>query len=693
MAGKIALIRRGECYFYQKALNAQGAGALAAVIYNHSPGLVTMLGSGMSSVDDSIHIPSIFIDMTEGIELRVAAMAGPTTATLHCQAAPLCPTARDDHCDEPYACLPGTDTRDCAEAGYSRGGNPFCPYTNDRECDEVAYCPAGSDTMDCCDAGVPRETDLSHRTIDPSDVCCTGDCPAPASNYCRWSNDGECDEPPIGYACPVGSDTVDCDAVRQAPCRYADDSECDEGMYCLPGTDFNDCCGSVGVVKPGVPNTENAECSEAAARIAGMPRAPGPDSCWWANDRECDEPSICPYGTDTTDCSTNLELEPEPAAFDGGPCDEVTWPDVDSNADTSGICGECKVLVHFGTGESAKYEGKCSNYCAAVGAATSMPMRCVGAWEDMPGADSCNVSHDETCGEAMHDPTGAETTDGICECRLVDPASPAVQANAALHEVVPREAPEDTSCRLLCTLPVVLIAGVCCLLACKRYNLRPVALVQAKLTASQTDNIYLSTASDDTADETASLTSAGRTDYNPLQPPDSTSHVHQYRATGGATSTNTGGARADSSAVAISAPVPAPSKAPARVGMKPQAQVESILAGAAASVGVTEQRPTPEPEPAPAPAPTIGTTPAAKTAARAAARATAKAVTAKAVAAAPAPPTPAAAEEVMFWSAMDPTAVAAALQGPAAAPQPTPGVSSALQSPTTTSSPERPTAL
>eukprot|EP01043_Picozoa_sp_COSAG02_P098806 COSAG02_NODE_34936_length_476_cov_0.819629_1_plen_49_part_10 len=49
------MIQRGECYFYQKALNAQGAGALAAVIYNHSPGVVAMAGSGSASVDASIH--------------------------------------------------------------------------------------------------------------------------------------------------------------------------------------------------------------------------------------------------------------------------------------------------------------------------------------------------------------------------------------------------------------------------------------------------------------------------------------------------------------------------------------------------------------------------------------------------------------------------------------------------------------
>ena len=57
---------------------------------------------------------------------------------------------------------------------------------------------------------------------------------------------------PLGAACPVGTDTADCEAAAHAACQYADDSECDEGparQYCLPGTDFNDCCESVGAIR------------------------------------------------------------------------------------------------------------------------------------------------------------------------------------------------------------------------------------------------------------------------------------------------------------------------------------------------------------------------------------------------------------------------------------------------------------
>ncbi|KAI7849102.1 peptidase S8/S53 domain-containing protein [Circinella umbellata] len=41
LSGKIALIGRGDCYFSDKALNLQAAGAIGVIIYNNEPGLVT----------------------------------------------------------------------------------------------------------------------------------------------------------------------------------------------------------------------------------------------------------------------------------------------------------------------------------------------------------------------------------------------------------------------------------------------------------------------------------------------------------------------------------------------------------------------------------------------------------------------------------------------------------------------------
>ena len=67
--GRIALIDRGDCVFTIKVKNAQDAGAIAVVIVNNNDddGLVSMNGS-----DESITIPSIFIDQSDGDALKAA---------------------------------------------------------------------------------------------------------------------------------------------------------------------------------------------------------------------------------------------------------------------------------------------------------------------------------------------------------------------------------------------------------------------------------------------------------------------------------------------------------------------------------------------------------------------------------------------------------------------------------------------
>ena len=81
MPGKIALIRRGVCYFTTKVINAQNAGAIGAVIYNDDrPGTVVMSGPEVG-----ITIPSIFIEGVAGDALNAAVTADPTSlVSLHC---------------------------------------------------------------------------------------------------------------------------------------------------------------------------------------------------------------------------------------------------------------------------------------------------------------------------------------------------------------------------------------------------------------------------------------------------------------------------------------------------------------------------------------------------------------------------------------------------------------------------------
>jgi len=70
MPGKIALIKRGTCNFDTKVLNAQNAGALAAVVFNNVDGANVVMGG--SNVASSVTIPSAFISWTQGTALQAA---------------------------------------------------------------------------------------------------------------------------------------------------------------------------------------------------------------------------------------------------------------------------------------------------------------------------------------------------------------------------------------------------------------------------------------------------------------------------------------------------------------------------------------------------------------------------------------------------------------------------------------------
>ncbi len=78
VSGKIALVQRGDCSFYQKALAAQEAGASGVVIYNNEPGLLSPTVAG----DEDITIPVVFIGQADGeaIQAQVGA-ATPTALT------------------------------------------------------------------------------------------------------------------------------------------------------------------------------------------------------------------------------------------------------------------------------------------------------------------------------------------------------------------------------------------------------------------------------------------------------------------------------------------------------------------------------------------------------------------------------------------------------------------------------------
>ena len=65
LAGNIALIKRGVCAFTTKVLNAQNAGAIAAIIFSDGRGVLNMGG-----MDSAITIPSILISTEDGALLN-----------------------------------------------------------------------------------------------------------------------------------------------------------------------------------------------------------------------------------------------------------------------------------------------------------------------------------------------------------------------------------------------------------------------------------------------------------------------------------------------------------------------------------------------------------------------------------------------------------------------------------------------
>lgn len=73
VSGKIAFIYRGSCEFGTKALKAQNAGAIAAVIINNQPGTMSM---GVGAEGGSVTIPVVMISQETGILLKPYLEAG-----------------------------------------------------------------------------------------------------------------------------------------------------------------------------------------------------------------------------------------------------------------------------------------------------------------------------------------------------------------------------------------------------------------------------------------------------------------------------------------------------------------------------------------------------------------------------------------------------------------------------------------
>ncbi len=77
LTGKVALVRRGTCGFYNKAFNAQAAGAIGVVLYNNQPGIVNPTVAGSPAVT----IPVVMTSQVDGNEIDTRLAAGPVSLT------------------------------------------------------------------------------------------------------------------------------------------------------------------------------------------------------------------------------------------------------------------------------------------------------------------------------------------------------------------------------------------------------------------------------------------------------------------------------------------------------------------------------------------------------------------------------------------------------------------------------------
>ena len=73
LAGKIALLYRGDCGFTVKVKNAQNAGAVAAIVVDNAPGEYPII---MGGTDNTITIPAVMVSYEDGEQIRQYLQAG-----------------------------------------------------------------------------------------------------------------------------------------------------------------------------------------------------------------------------------------------------------------------------------------------------------------------------------------------------------------------------------------------------------------------------------------------------------------------------------------------------------------------------------------------------------------------------------------------------------------------------------------
>ncbi len=196
-------------------------------------------------------------------------------------------------------------------------------------------CTRGTERCDCLPDGSCDDNllCLSYLCVDASSLCLSagdGICDEPQRcppgtdpDCCAAPKNGVCDEPSGGGLCAEGSDYFDCGYCLPS---FVEDGFCDEPNVCPPGSDDADCCA----------HPKDGECEEVGR---GGECEEGSDffDCGycpelWLADGLCDEPDFCPEGTDGADCCSHFaDGECEETSMGGECAEDSDWFD----------CGYC----------------------------------------------------------------------------------------------------------------------------------------------------------------------------------------------------------------------------------------------------------------------------------------------------------------------------------------------------------------
>ena len=254
-----------------------------------------------------------------------------------------------------------------------------CQFANDNACDEPGLCPIGTDTTDCAVIEPVIEP-----VVIPATLAVTSDPPSAQvfvdGDYLGMTPLESVLDPGEYLVSVTRSDGYYTDWVSPLTlteneertlavelvlipdsCQYANDNECDEPGICPIGTDTTDCA-----VDPANSCTFafDDECDEPGLCAIGTDTADcsaadASNSCRWAFDNVCDEPDLCAIGTDTADCGVIDSSNSCTWAFDDM-CDEPGLCTVDTDtADCDAFFGDdSSTWANDGECDDPRFQGE-----------------------------------------------------------------------------------------------------------------------------------------------------------------------------------------------------------------------------------------------------------------------------------------------------------------------------------------------